>query len=214
MMSPPSPTPRRDRLRAVDTPADPPLALHEHAMANLRYIRATMDRAGSFTAVPGWGGVAMGAVGVVAAVVAHRQPTVARWAGIWVIAAAVAVLVGGLAMTRKAKRAGTSLFSGPGRKFALGMVPPFMACAVLSLVLYGAGLAEYLPGVWLLLYGTGVVTGGAFSVRAVPVMGLAFMCLGAVALVVAPAAADLLLGMGFGGMHVGFGLLIARRYGG
>ena len=197
-----------------DAAPDEPVALHDHAMANLRYIRATIDRAGAFTAVPGWGGVAMGLVGLLAAVVAHQQATVGRWVGVWVAAAVVAVAVGSVAMARKARRAGTSLFSGPGRKFALGLVPPFVAGGILSVVLYSAGLVEYLPGVWLLLYGCGVVTGGAFSVPPVPVMGLAFMCVGTVALLVAPAAADLLLGVGFGGLHLAFGALIASRYGG
>jgi len=209
----PAPITRPDS-RSLHLPADEPVALHDHAMANLRYIRAAMDRAGSFTAVPGWGGVAMGMAGVAAALVAHGQPTTARWLVVWTVAAAVAVVVGSVAMARKARRAGTSLFSGPARKFALGMVPPFLAGGVLSVVLYDAGLVVYLPGVWLLLYGCGVVTGGAFSVRAVPAMGLAFMCLGAVALVVPAAVGDLLLGVGFGGLHVGFGVLIARRYGG
>ena len=82
------------------------------------------------------------------------------------------------------------------------------------MVLYRANMAGAIPGMWLLLYGTGVVTGGAFSVRIVPVMGLCFMALGAVALFCPPAWGSAFLGAGFGGLHILFGIVIARKFGG
>jgi hypothetical protein len=192
---------------------DPP-ALHARAMDNLRYIRETMECAASFTAVPGWGGVLMGLTALLAALGAWRQSTAERWLAIWVGEAIIAFLIGGWAMNRKARAVKISLLSAPGRKFALSLCPPMLAGGLLTVVLYRAGLVNVLPGMWLLLYGTGIVTGGAFSVKVVPVMGLCFMLIGAVALFGPPSWGNWFMAAGFGGLQIIFGMIIARRYGG
>lgn len=193
-------------------PAEP--ALHTRAMDNLSFIRRTMERATSFTSVPGWGGVAMGITAVTAAVVAHGHRGTPAWLAIWLGAGAVSLVIGIGTMSAKARRAGTSVFSYSGRRFVLSYVPPLLVGLLLTVVLAGHGLEAVLPGTWLLLYGTGVVTGGAYSVRAVPLMGLCFMAVGAFALFAPPAWGNALMGLGFGGLHIGFGLVIARRHGG
>jgi len=193
-------------------PEDP--ALHVRAMDNLLFIRQTMERATAFTAVPGWGGVGMGAFALGAAAVAHTRLTPAEWLATWLGASVAALTLGGWTMAAKARRAGTAVFSYSGRRFVLSYVPPLLVGALLTAALVRAGLYHALPGTWLLLYGTGVVTGGAFSVRVVPLMGLCFMALGAVALFGPPAWGNLLMAAGFGGLHIVFGLIIARRYGG
>jgi hypothetical protein len=173
-----------------------------------------MERAGSFTAVPGWGGVAMGLTALVASLIAARQPTVEHWLLTWIAAGWLAFAIGGAAMVRKAMAGNTPLLTGPGRRFVLSYAPPMLVGAILTAALYRLGLAPLLPGVWLLLYGTAVVTGGAFSVRVVPVMGLCFMVLGTVALFGPAAWGNTLLALGFGGLHLVFGVIIARRHGG
>jgi hypothetical protein len=194
--------------------AEEPPALHDRAMDNLRFIRETMERASSFTAVPGWGGVLMGATALAASFVAAQQTSRNLWLGTWVVEALLALVVGGWAMDRKARRAETPVLSGPGRKFALSYSPPILVGVLLTAVLLRAGMVSALPGMWLLLYGTGVVTGGAFSVKIVPVMGLCFMLLGAVALFAPAAWGNYLMAAGFGGLHIIFGIIIARRHGG
>jgi hypothetical protein len=188
--------------------------LHARAMDNLSFIRSTMERATAFTAVPGWGGVAMGVTALAAVALAGTRTTEAEWLAVWLGASALALTIGGWSMAVKARRAGTSVFSYSGRRFVLSYVPPLAVGGLLTLVLVRAGLYSALPGTWLLLYGTGVVTGGAFSVRVVPIMGLCFMALGALALVAPPGWGDWLMALGFGGLHLIFGLIIARRYGG
>ena len=188
--------------------------LHARAMDDLSFIRRTMERATPFTAVPGWGGVTMGLVALVAAAVGSRAETAIAWVACWVTAAVVALLIGGWAMAAKARRGGTPLLSWSGRRFVLSFLPPLAVGALLTIVLVRNGPTEALPGMWLLLYGTGVVTGGAFSVRAVPVMGACFMLLGAVALFGPALWGNLLMAAGFGGLHLVFGFIIARRYGG
>jgi hypothetical protein len=191
-----------------------PPALHDRAMDNLRFIRETMERASSFTAVPGWGGVLMGLTALSASFVAAQQSSRNLWLATWVVEALLALVIGGWAMDRKARRAETPLLSGPGRKFALSYSPPILVGVLLTIVLLRAGLVSALPGTWLLLYGTGVVTGGAFSVKVVPVMGLCFMVLGTVALFTPVAWGNYLMAAGFGGLHIIFGFIIARRHGG
>jgi hypothetical protein len=196
-----------------ELPEEPP-ALHARAMDNLRFIRETMERASSFTAVPGWGGVIMGVTALGAAVVAAQQSSMKSWLTTWLVEAFLAFLIGGWAMDRKARQAETPLLSGPGRKFALSFSPPMIVGVLLTAALYRAGLTSAIPGAWLLLYGTAVVTGGAFSVKVVPVMGLCFMALGAVALFSPVTWSNGLMAAGFGLLHIIFGVYIARRHGG
>ncbi len=191
-----------------------PVAMHEHAMDNLRYIRETMERAGAFTAVPGWGGVWMGISALAAAWIASRQQSFDAFLVTWIAEAGVALAIGVAAMWRKASSGNHSLVSAPARKFALSFAPPLLAGGVLTWALYRNGSGAVLPGVWLLLYGAGVVTSGAFSVKVVPVMGICFMLWGAIALFVPAVWNNLFLALGFGCMHIIFGFLIARRYGG
>ncbi|HEY6332670.1 MAG TPA: hypothetical protein VI756_25325, partial [Blastocatellia bacterium] len=151
-------------------------------MDNLRFIRETMERAGQFTAVSGWGEIAIGVTALVAALLASRAGTSGIWLAVWVGEAALSLVIAGWAMLRKARAASKPLLSGPGRKFALSFLPPMCVGVILTVALYRAGLIQSLPGTWLLLYGTGVITGGSFSVKIVPVMGLCFMLVGAAAL--------------------------------
>jgi hypothetical protein len=192
----------------------PPPALHLRAMDNLRFIRQTMEEAAYFTAVSGVGEIAVGLTALAAAWLAWRQPTALGWLSCWLGEALVAALITGGAVVWKARQARISLLSRPGRRFALGLLPPLGAGALLTYALFAAGAHALLPGLWLLLYGTAVVTGGAFSVRIVPVMGLGFMALGALALFAPAAWGNLFLAAGFGGLNLGFGVYIARRHGG
>jgi len=203
-------------LRPVPPPRKPELpGLGDRALDHLRYIRETMEQAGSFTAVPGWGVAGIGATALATAAVASRQPSAVAWLVTWLIEAAIAVSFAGLALWRKARASGVPLLSGPFRRFAFSFSMPLLAGAALTFaVFFRAGAVEPLPGLWLLLYGTAVVCGGVFSVRIVPVMGLCFMALGAATLVAPAGWGDALLAAGFGGLHIVFGLLIARRYGG
>ena len=188
--------------------------LHAHAMDNLRFIRETMERAGSFTAVPGLGGMAMGVTAAAAAVLASRQGNFDTWLAIWLSEAFIALVIGVAAAGRKARAASTALLSGPGRKFAMGLAPSILVGGVLTFALYRAGLYAMIPGVWLMLYGTGVLAGGAFSVRIVPVMGFCFVLLGTAAVFSPAAWGNWFLAAGFGGLHLIFGAIIAVRYGG
>lgn len=205
-------------IRGVRLPSEPDptslSALEERAQEHLQYIRTAMERAGSFTAVPGWGGVAMGATALGAAAIASRASTPQAWLSIWLAEAVLAFLIGCAAIRIKATRSGTPLFDGSARRFAMTLAPPILAGAIATLALARAGDFSVLPGLWLLLYGAAVVTGGAASVRAVPLLGLSLMALGAAALFTPPGWGNAWIAAGFGGLQMGFGFDIARRHGG
>jgi hypothetical protein len=191
-----------------------PESLQERAMENVRFIRATMERAGSFTALSGLGSMAVGVTALAAAWAASRAPSREIWLAFWLFEAALAASLGNWSNALKARRLHLPLLTRPGRQFFLGLLPPLSAGAVLTGGLYRLGLTPLIPGVWLLLYGVAVMTAGMFSVRLFPIMGACFMGLGALALVTPPSWGDGLLALGFGGLHLLFGLLIARRHGG
>ena len=199
-------------LRPEPVERDP--ALSDRALDNLRYIRDTMERAGTFTAISGWGIAAVGLVAVIAAIVSRARSSVAWMVGTWVVTAAVCIALSLALTARKARRSKLSMVSGPAQKLALAFSPAMVVGALLTAALLRIGANDLLPGVWLLLYGTAVVAGGAFSVRIIPVMGLCFMVLGAAALFAPPGVGQWLMVAGFGVVHVVFGIQIARRHGG
>ncbi len=193
--------------------ADEPIPIGRRAADNLRFIRDTMERAASFTAVPGWGGVLIGVTALFAGAFSFGRPAWQQFY-IWVAEALVALTVGFLAVGLKSKRLALAPGSRAARRALLSFMPPLLAGAVLSMVLYRIGLLGVLPGLWLMLYGAAVVTGGAFSVRIVPVMGLCFMLVGLAALLSPQSWGNVFLMLGFGTLHIAFGVVIARRHGG
>ena len=200
--------------KATEIEAEQPPALHDRALDNLTFIRQAMERAGSFTAVSGIGIVAIGAIALIAGAVAAGQSTANAWMGVWLAAAAAAVVIELTLTARKARALGLPIDSGPGRKFALAFTPTLVAGAILTAALTPAAPRDLLVGMWLLLYGAGVTAGGALSVPVVPVMGASFMVAGVVALVAPATVANWMMVAGFGGLHIVYGYFIARRYGG
>ena len=190
------------------------VSINEQAFENLKFIRETMERAGAFTAVPGWGGILMGVSALLTSLMSTQLPSKRLWFAAWIGEAVLALGIGGWAMVQKAKAAQAPLLYGPGRKFALSLCPAMAAGAVLTVVLYQYEQFALMPGVWLLLYGVAVVTGGAFSVRVVPIMGLSFMALGTGAFFSPFKFANWFMAAGFGVLQITFGIVIARRYGG
>jgi hypothetical protein len=199
--------------RPVRTSPDP-IPLHNRAIEDLTFIRDTMERAGTVTSVPGWGGVAMGATALIASWIAARQASGAEWLAVWLAEAVLALAIGGAAMVRKADATRTPLFTRAGKLFVRSFAPPILAGAVLTPVFYQVGLTNRLPGLWLLLYGAAVTVAGATSIRVIPILGTSFMALGTLAFLTPASWGNLLMASGFGGLQIAFGLLIARKHGG
>jgi len=189
-------------------------ALHVRAMADLRFIRETMESVSSFSAFSGWGLILIGVVATACGLLAARQPTRPRWLMAWVAAAAVSAVIGALSTARKTRTARQPLIPGPASKFALSLAPAVVSGALLTGALERAERFDLLPGMWLLLYGAGLVAAGAWSVRTVPVIGASFMALGTAALLLPAAFGNWLLIAGFGGLHLAFGIIVGRQHGG
>lgn len=194
--------------------ATPLRSVGTHAAENLQFIRQTMERSGTFTAVPGKGGVAMGVIGLAAAGIGARQPTSDRWLATWLVAAAIAAVVGLVFMSIKARKAGMTLTGINTRRFALGMAAPFVAGAAITYDLWAVRNFTVMAPSWLLLYGAGLLTGGMFSVRVVRIIGVCFMAAGLGAILTPHAWGNIWLATGFGGFQIGFGIHIARNHGG
>jgi uncharacterized membrane protein YjfL (UPF0719 family) len=190
-----------------------PARIGDRAADNLRFIRDTMERAASFTAVPGFGGVLIGVTAMIAGGLAAWRTTSQQFA-IWCADAILATIIAYIAVRRKSKRLTMSLQTRAARRALLSFMPPLLAGAVLTGALVRMGAFSVLPPLWLLLYGAAVVTGGAFSVRIVPVMGLCFMLAGGGAAICPASWGNGFLMFGFGGLHIVFGTVIARRHGG
>ena len=201
-------------VRKDEDTGSEPVQLGDRAIDNLKFIRETIARSTQFTAVPGYGGILMGVTAVAAAVIAKQQPELGQSLVTWLIEAALAFAIGILAMWQKSKIAGESLLSVPAKKFAMSFAPPLGVGVAITLGLWRHDYFYIMPPVCMLCYGAAVVCGGAFSVRVVPVMGWCFMALGALAFALPISWGNFLMGASFGGLHVIFGAIIARRYGG
>jgi hypothetical protein len=206
-MAKPSPAERLQELRQ-------PVNIGDRAEENLKFIRDTMERSTSFTAVPGYGGMLMGATAIAAAVISNMQVYVAYAMAVWLGEAALAFSIGLLAMWQKSKIGGQSLTSAPARKFAFSFAPPLLAGVIITLGLWRNEFYYVLAPVCIVCYGVAVICGGAFSVRVIPIMGWCFMAVGAIAFLLPSTYGNLMMGLSFGVIHVIFGAIIAKRYGG
>lgn len=183
--------------------------LDVHAIATLRYIRASMEAAGS-VAVPGSAGIAMGVVGLIATALSMTPALQSHWLAIWLAAAPIAITAGGSLLARSTTVASFVATGTPGRKLALALLPCLFAGAAMTAVLLNAAHTAAIPGTWLLLYGCALISASVCTKQIVGWMGVCFAGIGLVALI-APTGFQLaLLGCGFGGLHILFGILIGR----
>ncbi len=193
--------------------SDGPVPIESRALGTLSYIRSSIESATTL-AVPGMAGIVMGCIGVAAAVVTSLPAFAPQWLPIWLVAAALAFLLGGASLARQAALRGNTRYFGPLRKFLLCLCPALLAGAVLTLTLWRADLPRIIPGVWLLLYGCAVLSSStvtlAATFRLIITMGALFVVVGLVTLELPARLHMLALGAGFGGLHLIFGFLIGR----
>ncbi|MDX1579498.1 MAG: hypothetical protein R3266_13515 [Gemmatimonadota bacterium] len=184
----------------------------QQARDALDYIRRTMESASSFTAVSGWGLIAVGLVGLAAAWVAWSTGEPAELM-VWLPTVVIAIAVAMVANAWKARRLEVPLWSGSFRKLAWVMMPVIAAGGMLTWALAENGQMALVPGTWLALYGAGITAGGTLSVRAIRTMGLVLLVLGGVAFA-RPAWNAALLATGFGLVHLVFGARLVWKHGG
>lgn len=201
-------------IRKDENEVKQPVNIGDRAVDNLQFIRETMERSAVFTSVPGYGGILMGATAIVAAYIAHSQSSIRDWLTVWLLEAILAFFIGLLAMWQKTKLSKTSLFSAPAKKLLMNSLPPMLCGVFITLGLWRFGHFEAMIPTWILCYGAAVVCGGAFSVKVVPVMGWCFIALGAVAFFLPANTGQIIMAASFGVLHIVFGAIIGRKFGG
>ncbi|HQU81836.1 MAG TPA: hypothetical protein PKY59_01850 [Pyrinomonadaceae bacterium] len=201
-------------IRKDENEVKQPINIGDRAIDNLQFIRETMERSAVFTSVPGYGGILMGATAIVAAYIAHSQSSIRDWLTVWLLEAVLAFFIGLLAMWQKTKLSKTSLFSAPAKKLLMNSLPPMLCGVFITLGLWRFGHFEAMIPTWILCYGAAVVCGGAFSVKVVPVMGWCFIALGAVAFFLPANTGQIMMAASFGVLHIVFGAIIGRKFGG
>jgi hypothetical protein len=203
------------KIQAIRKETDEALpSLHGRAMDNLQFIRETMERSTAFTAVPGYGGIFMGLTAIAAAYIAQNQPLKIDSLIVWLVEAVLAFAIGIFAVWQKSKAANAPLTSAPAKKFAMSFLPPLICGVAITLGLWRFGHFEVLIPIWIMLYGAAVVCGGAFSVKAVPIMGWCFIALGTIMFFLPANLGNPMMALSFGVLHIVFGFIIARRFGG
>lgn len=192
---------------------EPPIAIESRALGTLDYIRASIDSSSSLD-VPGMAGIVMGSIGILATIVVSRPRWTPHWLSIWLTAAALAFVLGGVLVARQITSRGRTRYLGPARKFLLCVCPSLIAGAVLTTVFVASGMTGFIPGMWLLLYGCAVLSASTVTVAGVArllcIMGASFVALGSMAFALPAAMHTALLGLGFGVLHILFGILIGR----
>lgn len=201
-------------IRKDEKYGNEPVNIGDRAIDNLQFIRETMERSTVFTSVPGYGGIFMGATGVAAAVIANLQPSIRSWLIVWLTEAFLAAGIGFFAMWQKSKITKNSLASAPAKKFALGFLPPILCAVFITFGLWRFGHFEMMIPVWIILYGAAVICGGANSVKIVMIAGWCFIALGAISFFLPVGYGNMMMGLSFGILHIIFGAIVARRYGG
>jgi hypothetical protein len=198
------------------TPDPAPITVHDRAADNLRFIRDTIERAGSFTAIPGRGGVLIGISAIITATLAYSpsRSNPRLWLVCWLADALLASIIAVVAIRKKAGAAGVSLTARPARRFFLSYAAPPFAAAVLTGAEAQHGVYWLMPATWLLTYGAAFIASGSLSIHLISRMGLCFIILGMAAAFAPLPVANIILGIGFGGLHLTFGWLIWRRFGG
>ena len=191
-----------------------PVSLSDRAIENLEFIRSTMERSGNFTAVPGLGGVLMGLTAFAAAFIANRAADREQALIVWLAEAALAFSIGLLAIWHKSQIIGSELNTLAARKFAAGFLPPVLCGVALTAGLWKQGLYQLMAPAWILLYGSAVIGGGLFSVKVVPLMGWCFLFIGAISVFLPAELSDEMMALSFGLLHIVFGIIIAKKYGG
>jgi hypothetical protein len=193
--------------------SEAPAAIESRALGTLAYIRASIESSSSLD-VPGMAGIVVGVIGLLAAIVVSLPRGAPHWLGIWLFAAAAALALGGALIARQIAQRGHARYWGPARKFLLCLCPALLAGGVLTLVLSSAGSVALIPGMWLLLYGCAVLSASTVTTagvaRLVGIMGALFVALGSITFALPLATHAAMLGLGFGGVHIVFGLLIGR----
>jgi len=194
------------------------------AAAELATIRTLMERAALYRRALAPMTLAVGALGTAAGILAGFAPitTTRGFAGVWFVAATVALVAAFLVVRRQALQAGEVVWTPPTRRVFAALAPSLCLGAVIAVPVFAShGTSTPSPialaAAWMGLYGLGLNAAGFFMPRGIRWFGFGFAA--AVGLLILwwsmmaalsneVAVANGVMGLAFGLGHIAYGIYL------
>ena len=213
-------------MSSTDTYTDPAEALVD--------IRRMMSRSGRFLSLSGLSGVWAGACALVAAAVAYAKVNTRPFAGVdfytayyrqfqdttsieaYVVTVGVVTMVVAVAgaaffTMRRARANGYALWSSASRSLLVSMVVPLAVGGLLVVAHWKHADYGYAAALTLIFYGLALLAGARYTLDELRALGYCEIALG-VAVAFAPSYGIDAWALGFGVLHIAYGILMWWRY--
>ena len=193
-------------------------------------IRSMMERSSKFLSLSGWAGIMAGLYAFTGAYliyavfdfnpgkILYPEGEVFTSSVLWeviICGLIVLILSVGTAVvlsSRKAKSRGEKLWNSTSRRLVNHMAVPLVSGGLLILVLTFQGLLGLIAPLTLLFYGIALYNAGGFTYKEIRILGIIQIVLGLASIIFIEFGL-LFWALGFGLMHIIYGIFIHSKYG-